>query len=143
MALIDPQDVDNTLEDYSRQLDQFVSNANNFYVKGDDKYTRFVECFVFMITNGRFPAHHEMTTDEYGLRSMSDIDPADLRMSSRPGELQGLVPSGKALDHVSMYGTDLSDENHAENMYQMFVNLPAEVITQGVSMTHAEFTKFF
>ena len=28
-------------------------------------------------------------------------------------------------------------------MYQMFVNLPAEVITQGVSMIHAEFTKFF
>jgi hypothetical protein len=42
-----------------------------------------------------------------------------------------------------MYGTDLSDEDHAENMYQMFVNLLAEVITQGVSMIHAEFTKFF
>jgi hypothetical protein len=55
--------------------------------------------------------------DEYGLRSMTDIDPADLRMSSRQWELQGLVPSGRALDHVSMYGTDLSDENHAEKMY--------------------------
>ena len=42
------------------------------------------------------------------------------------------MPSGKALDHVSLYGTDLSDEDHAENMCQMFVNLPAEVITQGV-----------
>ena len=52
---------------------------------------------------------------------MSDIDPVDLRKSSRPWELQGLVPSGKALDHVSMYGTDLSDEDDAENMYQMFV----------------------
>ncbi len=83
-----------------------------------------------MITNGRFPAIHERTTDEYGLRSMTDIDPADLRMSSRQWELQGLVPSGKALDHVSMYGTDLSDEDDAENMYQMFVNLPAEVITK-------------
>jgi hypothetical protein len=52
-----------------------------------------------MITNGRFPAIHEMTTDEYGLRSiMTDIDPADLRMSSRRWELLGLVPSGKALD---------------------------------------------
>jgi hypothetical protein len=47
-----------------------------------------------------------MTTDEYGLRSMSDIDPVDLRMSSRQWELQGLGPLGKALDHVSMYGTD-------------------------------------
>jgi hypothetical protein len=76
---------------------------------------------------------------------MTDIDPADLRMSSRQwdSELQGLVPSGKALDHVSMYGTDLSDEDYSENMYQMFLNLPAEVITQGVSMIHAEFTKFF
>ena len=42
-----------------------------------------------------------------------------------------------------MYGTDLSDEENAENMYQMFVNLPAEVITQGVSMIHGEFSKFF
>ncbi len=91
-----------------------MSNANNFHLKGDDKYTRSVECIVFMITNGRFPAIHEMTTDEYGLRSMTDIDSADLRMSSRQWELLGLVPSGKALDHVSMYGTDLSDEDHAE-----------------------------
>ncbi len=70
-----------------------MSNANNFHVRGDDKYTRSVECIVFMITNGSFPANHEMTTDEYGLRSMTDIDPADLRMSSRQWELQGLVPS--------------------------------------------------
>jgi hypothetical protein len=42
-----------------------------------------------------------------------------------------------------MYGTDLSDEENEENMYQMFVNLPAEVIPQGVSMIHAEFSKFF
>jgi hypothetical protein len=42
-----------------------------------------------------------------------------------------------------MYGADLSDEENAENMYQMFVNLPAEVITQGVSMKHVEFSKFF
>ncbi len=74
---------------------------------------------------------------------MSDIDPVDLKMSSRLWELQGLVPSGKALDHVSMYGTDLLDEENAENMYRMFVNLPAEVSTQGVSMIHVEFSKFF
>ncbi len=73
-------------------------------------------CVVFMITGGRIPTTDEMTTDEYGLRSMSDIDPVDLRMSSRQWELQGLTPSGKALDHVSMY------EENAENMYQMFVN---------------------
>ncbi len=53
------------------------------------------------------------------------------------------MPSGKAFDHVSMYEADLSDEENAENIYQMFVNLPAEVITQGVSMIHVEFSKFF
>ena len=42
-----------------------------------------------------------------------------------------------------MYGTDLSDEENADDMYQMFVNLPAEVITQGVSMIHAEFSNSF
>jgi hypothetical protein len=71
---------------------------------------------------------------------MSNIDPVDLRMSSRPWELQGLTQLGKALDHVSMYGTDLSDEENAKNMYQMFVNHPAEVITQKVSKIHEEFS---
>ncbi len=108
MAPIDPQDADNSLEDCARQLDQFVSTAISFHVKGDDKYTRSVECIIFMITNGSFPLTHEMITDKYGLRSMPDIDPVDLRMSSRQWELQGLVPSGKAPDHVLMYGTDLS-----------------------------------
>jgi hypothetical protein len=42
-----------------------------------------------------------------------------------------------------MYGTDLSNEENAESMMQMFVGLPAEVITQGVSMIHEEFSKFF
>jgi hypothetical protein len=105
MALIDPQDIDYSLEDCARQLDQFVSTANSFHVKGDGRYTRSVERIVFMITNGRFPATHEMTTNEYGLRSMSDSDPVDLRMSSRQWELQ--------------------------------------IITQGVSVIHAKFSKFF
>jgi hypothetical protein len=143
MAPIDPEDADNSLEDCARQLDKFVITANSFHVIGDDKYTRSVECVVFMITNKKIPSIDEMTTDEFGLRSMSDIDLVDLRMSSRPWELQGLVPSGKALDHVSMYGTDLSGDANTENMYRMFVNLPAEVITQGMSMIHVEFSKFF
>ena len=67
MALIDPQDIDNSLEDCARQLDQFASTANNFLVKGEDKYTIPVECVVFMITNGRIPTIDEMTTDKYGL----------------------------------------------------------------------------
>ncbi len=97
MALIDPQDADNSLEDCARQLDQFVRTTNSFHVKGGHKYTRSVECVVFMITNGRIPTIDEMTMDEYGLQSMSDIDPVDLRMSSRPWESQGLVPSVKRL----------------------------------------------
>jgi hypothetical protein len=70
MAPIDPQDADNSLEDCARRLellDQFVRTANSFHVKGDDEYTRSVECVVFMITNGRIPSIDEMTTDEYGL----------------------------------------------------------------------------
>ena len=143
MEPIDPQVVENSLEGCARHQDQFMRTASSFHVKADDKYTRSAECVVFMIAIGRIPSINEMTTDEYGLQSMSDIDPVDLRMSSRQWELQGLTPSGKALDHVSMYRTDLSDEENAKNMYQMFVNLPAEVITQGVSMIHVEFSKFF
>jgi hypothetical protein len=108
MAPIDPEDADTSLEDCARHLDQFVSVANYFHVKGDDKYIRSVECIIFMSTNGRIPTIDEMTTDEFGLRSMSDIEIVDLRMSSRQWELQGLVPSGKALDHASMYGTDVA-----------------------------------
>jgi hypothetical protein len=107
MAPIDPQDAEHFLEDCARQLDQFVRTANFFHVKADDKYTKSVECVVFMITGGRIPTIDEMPTDEYGLRSMSDIDAVDLRMSSRQWELQGLTPSGKALDHVSMHCMEL------------------------------------
>ncbi len=42
-----------------------------------------------------------------------------------------------------MYGTELSNEENAESIMRMFVGLPAEVITQGVSKIHEEFSKFF
>jgi hypothetical protein len=79
-----------------------------------------------------------MSTDEYALRSMQEIDPVNLRMSSqaRQWEKLGLLPSGKALDHASMYGTALSNEENAESMMRMFVGRPAEVITEGVSKIH-------
>jgi hypothetical protein len=51
-----------------------------------------------------------MATKEFGFRSMQDIDPVNLRMSSRQWEKLGLLQSGKALDHASMYGFDLSNE---------------------------------
>jgi hypothetical protein len=143
MIQLDPQDSETSLEDCSRHLDQFVSNANNFHVKGDDKCTRSVECMVHMLVHGRFPDPEEMTTDDFGLRSMTGMDPSELGMSARQWEALGLLSSGKALDHMSMYGTDLTDEEYTANMYRMFVNLAAEVITQGVSMIHTEFTKFF
>jgi hypothetical protein len=71
-------------------------------MKADDKYTRSVECVVFIIIGGRIPTIDDMTTDEHGLQQMSNIDPVDLRMSSRQWELQGLglTPSGKALINV-------------------------------------------
>ena len=60
-----------------------MKTANSFHVRADDKYTRSVECVVFMITGRRIPTIDEMTTDVYGLRSMKEFDPMDLRMSSR------------------------------------------------------------
>jgi hypothetical protein len=74
---------------------------------------------------------------------MQDIDLMDLRMSSKMWEKRGLVPMGKMIEHTSMYGTDLADDENAESMMKMFVNLPAEVITLGVSKIHEEFSKFF
>ncbi len=87
--------MENSLEDCSRQQDKFLRTANSFHVKGDDKYTRSVECIhciVYMITGGRIPSIREMTTDEFGLRSMEDIDQVDLRMSSKMqcGRSEGL-----------------------------------------------------
>jgi hypothetical protein len=78
MQQFDPCDVKNSLEDRSRQQDKFLRTANAFYVRGEDKYTRSVQYIVFMITGGRTPSIREMTTDEYGLRSMEDIDLVDL-----------------------------------------------------------------
>jgi hypothetical protein len=111
-------------------------------VRADDKYTRSIECVVYLITGGRIPTINDMTTDEYGLQSMKDIDQMDLRMSSKQWEKQGLMLWSKALDHASMYRTDLLDEKNAETMYRMFVSLPAVVITQGVSKIHEELSKF-
>ncbi len=34
-------------------------------------------------------------------------------------------------------------KNSMQYMMKMFVNLPAEIITQGVSELHEEFSKFF
>ncbi len=84
MEPIDPQDVENSLDDCTKHQAHFMRTANSFHVKADDKYTRSVECVVFMITGGRIPTIDEMTADEFGLQSMTDIDPMDLRMSSRP-----------------------------------------------------------
>jgi hypothetical protein len=120
-----------------------LRTANSFHVRSDDKCTRSVECIVFMITGGRIPSITEMNTDEYGLRSMEDIDPVDLRMSSKTWEKKGLVPMGKTTEYTSLYGTDFSDHKNAESMLKMFVGLQAEVITQGVSKIHEEFSKFF
>jgi hypothetical protein len=84
-----------------------------------------------------------MNTDEYGLRSMENINLMDFRMPSKVWEKNGLLLSGKTIEHASMYGTDLSDAENAESMMRMFVGLPAEVITQGVSKIHVEFSKIF
>jgi hypothetical protein len=43
-----------------------------------------------MIMEGRIPLIRKVTTDEFGLRSMEDIDPRDLRMSSKMWEKLGL-----------------------------------------------------
>ncbi len=52
---------------------------------------------------------------------------------------------GEFIERTSIYGTDLSDDENAESMMKMFVNLPSEVITpsHGVSKIHEEFSKFF
>ncbi len=130
------------MEDCTRQQHIFLGTVNSIHVKGNNKYTRFVQCIVFMITG--ILSIREMTTDEFGLRSM-DIDPANLRMSSKMWEKRGLVPMGKMIEHTLLYGTDLSDDEkkNAESIMKRFINLPAEVITQGVSRIHEELSKFF
>ncbi len=100
MQQIDPGDVENSLEDCTRHQGKFLRTANAFHVKGDDEFTRS-EAIVFMIIGGRIPSVTEMSTDEYGLRSMQEIDPVSLIVSPRQWE--------------SMYGTDLSNEKNAES----------------------------
>ncbi len=84
-----------------------------------------------------------MNTDEYGLKSMEDIDPVDLRMSSKMWETRGLLAMGKSIEHTSLYGADFSDDENAESMMKIFACLPDEDITQGVSKIIEEFSKFF
>jgi hypothetical protein len=96
-----------------------------------------------MITGGGFSLIKEMTKDEFGFRSVDNIDPEDLRITSKMWEKRGLVAMGKTLEHTSLYGNDLSDNENAESMIEMFLNLPAKVITQCVLRIHEEFSKFF
>jgi hypothetical protein len=117
MQQIDPCDVEYSLEDFTQQQDKLLRTANSFHVRGDDKYARSVECIVFMITGGKIFSIREMTTDEFGLRSMEE--------------------------HASIYGTDLSNAQNAESMMRMILGLLVEVITQGVSKINEEFSKFF
>ncbi len=58
-----------------------------------------------------------MSTDNYGLRSMQEIDPVNMRMSSRQWEKLGLLPSGKALDHASpnSFARNISAMNQITN----------------------------
>ncbi len=50
MQQVDQCDVDYSLEDCTRQQDNFLRTANSFHVRGYNKYTRSVQCIVFMIT---------------------------------------------------------------------------------------------
>ncbi len=145
MQQIDPSDAEIflDLQDMARQQDKFLRTTNSFYVKGDDMYTRSVQCVVFMITGGRVPSIREMAKDEFGFRSMENTDPEDFRMSPKMWEKLGLVSMGKTIEHTSFCGTDLSDDENVESMMKMCLYLPAEVITQGVSRIHEEFSKFF
>ncbi len=83
------------LEDCTRQQDKFLTTGSSFHVKGHDNSTRFVQC---------------MNTDEYRLRSMEEIDPADVRMSSKMWEKKRLLPMGKSMEHTSLYGADFFDD---------------------------------
>jgi hypothetical protein len=53
------------------------------------------------------------------------------------------VPTDKTIEYTSLYRTDFSDEANAESMLNMFVGLPAEVITQDVYKIHEELSKVF
>jgi hypothetical protein len=50
-----------------------------------------------MITGGRIPLIREMAKVEYGMKSMEDIDPMDLRLSSKLWEKRVLVLMGKMI----------------------------------------------
>jgi hypothetical protein len=67
----------------ARQQDQYLRTAVAVHVRDDDALTRSVHHIIFMITGGRIPSIKEMITDENGLRSMSNINPKDLIMSSK------------------------------------------------------------
>jgi hypothetical protein len=112
-------------------------------MRGDDKFTRSVHCIIFIITGGRIPSIKEMTTDESGLRSTSNNDPKDVIMSSKMWEKHRIVSMGRFIEHTSIYGTNVSDDENAESMMKTFVNLSAEVMTQGVLRIHEEIAKCF
>jgi hypothetical protein len=100
MQQIDPCDSEVSLEEMARQQEKVLRTANAIHVGDNDRFKRSVHCIVFMITGGRIPSIKEMTMDEYGLKSTSDIDPKDLILSSKMCEKKGLVSMGRFIEHT-------------------------------------------
>ena len=103
MPSIDPSDVDVSLEVIYQLLADFKDDASGVFVKDDEKKTYSAETIYHMIIAGRIPKCHELSIDETGSKTTSNLTPDDLTASSESWRKDFNLPSfGEILSNTAM-----------------------------------------
>jgi len=137
MAPIDPCNVNVSLEEVFKLMMEFKDEANGTFVRDDDKMTRNGASIWHMITCGKIPKLVDMEVDEFGMKSISNMTPDQLIISSEQWKTSFNLPSfGVILDDASLFGADLSSSDTAVAMKTAFIAFPMAALQQTISEIH-------
>jgi hypothetical protein len=134
MPPIDPSDVDVSLEVIYQLLADFKDDASGVFVKDDEKKTYSAEPIYHMIIAGRIPKCHELSIDETGSKTTSNLTPDDLTASSESWRKDFNLPSfGEILPNSSLFGANLESDDQAEAHKQAFLDFPKAALQMAIS----------
>ena len=137
MAPIDPCNVNDSLEEVFKLVMEFKDESNGTFVKEDEKMTRNGAPIWHMMTCREIPKLVDMEVDEFGMKSISNMSPDQLIISSEHWKTSFNLPSfGVILDNASLFGADLSSSETAAAMKAAFIAFPMAALQQTVSEIH-------
>ena len=82
MAPMDPCNVNESLEEVFKLMMEFKDESNGTFVRDDEKMTRNGAPIWHMMTCGKIPKLVDMEVDEFGMKSISNMSPDQLIISS-------------------------------------------------------------